>query len=175
MYKYLNGLLEKTLELTLKHPRSPTSPTPPATSPLSPEPSSKPSAPLDIPSASIDQYPVADSGPLSSSYYLEKVPTILKKIPSPSFKIPPSPSNRMLTPLILGDHIPTSKEISAYSNSSRITHDYSTKGAFARLTSKPDSSTKVAPTHIPIWLNWTQGGEKVYVTGTFNSKYSSFL
>jgi hypothetical protein len=160
MFKYLNGLLEKTLELAIKQPSSPSSPASPSGSPSLESKSTSKTLPLDIPAIQVDEDDLDKQDPLSSSYYLKKLPTVLKKIPSPTFSSPRDPYE-----------IPSEKEIASYYNSSRITHNQGEKGAFSRLSPKDDkrasSSTKGSPTNIPVWLNWSQGGETVYVTGSF--------
>ncbi|KAJ3380564.1 hypothetical protein HDU92_005899 [Lobulomyces angularis] len=62
-------------------------------------------------------------------------------------------------------NFPSEQERNLYKNSSKIKHDFGP--TIAPLTSKKDLEKKKKI--IPIILTWTQGGENVNITGTFNN------
>ncbi|CAG8503371.1 7555_t:CDS:2, partial [Cetraspora pellucida] len=54
----------------------------------------------------------------------------------------------------------------SYKNSNRVIHDFSSSGGLAPLTRANGQGTKNKG--VPTIITWSQGGNNVYVTGTFN-------
>jgi hypothetical protein len=152
MYKYLNNLLDRVVisvkppnnQLSLASPASQSSSELGASSSEPIAPSSKPATPLDISVAKPRSEPEEEEeeeedGPLSSSFHLRKLPTVIKKIPSPTFS---SPNARY--------EIPSEKEIASFQNSARITRNTTN---ITRLTPSRGSPPRLTR-EISVWLNW---------------------